>query len=444
MAYEPYDRNPSGIVFFGPTAADQVYESDSSFIYNSGTQTLTVYNEDVTNDLSVGNDFSVTGNSSFTGDVTVYGDLNVSGVVNQVNTTNLLVEDVEITLRSGFTGTPDAADDASIIVNRGAATDAKITWDEGSDDWMFDYAGTGPYSIIQHIIPSGGLAYSDNNKQRTIYLDISTLSSTATSINNTDLVAIDDGTSTKKITYANFVNGLGVMSNFAASGDAGAAQTISDGDTLLIAGGNGLATDSSATDTITINFDLGDGNLTSVAPVTGDSFLTLDSDGSTHQLTTVDNLATLFAGNGLTASSAELSVNVDNSTLTIDTDTVKVADGGIDTTQLADGAVTEAKRERTITDVSANSTIAHDITLVTTGASEITVTLPAATSGKVIVIKKKDSGSGNVKIVGATHDSVTDTIDGADNKRLYYIYESMTCVAKNTGISTDQQAWYII
>ena len=41
--------------------------------------------------------------------------------------------------------------------------------------------------------------------------------------------------------------------------------------------------------------------LSDVTPTTGDKLLTLASNGSTEQTTTVDALATLFAGSGLTA-----------------------------------------------------------------------------------------------------------------------------------------------
>jgi hypothetical protein len=44
-----------------------------------------------------------------------------------------------------------------------------------------------------------------------------------------------------------------------------------------------------------------------VTPASGDSFLTLDSNGSTEQLTTVDALATLLAGTNISASSGVLS-----------------------------------------------------------------------------------------------------------------------------------------
>jgi hypothetical protein len=46
MAYRTIDENrvPSGIVFFGPTAADQTFESSTALIFNSGTETLYVNN----------------------------------------------------------------------------------------------------------------------------------------------------------------------------------------------------------------------------------------------------------------------------------------------------------------------------------------------------------------------------------------------------------------
>lgn len=127
-------------------------------------------------------------------------------------------------------------------------------------------------------------------------------------------------------------------------------------------------------------------------------------------------------------------------------DSEHYVDGSIDTAHLSDGAVTEAKRSRTITEVTADATVAHDVTLVTTSTTNRTITLPTATNGKVVVIKKIDSGSGQVIIQGASHDSTTDRIDGSASTtpRLYYVNESITCIAKNTGTSTQQQDWYVI
>ena len=42
MSYQPFDRNPSGIVYFGTSVTDQVYESVSNFTF--GADILTVPN----------------------------------------------------------------------------------------------------------------------------------------------------------------------------------------------------------------------------------------------------------------------------------------------------------------------------------------------------------------------------------------------------------------
>ena len=56
---------------------------------------------------------------------------------------------------------------------------------------------------------------------------------------------------------SNTVTSFGEMNNFSVSGDSGATdQTISDGDTLIIAGGDGITTAASNTDTLTVTLDL--------------------------------------------------------------------------------------------------------------------------------------------------------------------------------------------
>ena len=49
-------------------------------------------------------------------------------------------------------------------------------------------------------------------------------------------------------------------------------------------------------------------NTANVTPENGDKLLTLDSDGSTHQLTTLSSLATLFAGSNLTATNSTINI----------------------------------------------------------------------------------------------------------------------------------------
>ena len=77
---------------------------------------------------------------------------------------------------------------------------------------------------------------------------------------------------------------------------------------------------------VTLTLDLSE--LSAVTPTSGDGLATVDSDGSTEQLTTVDALATLHAGDGLSASSAVMAVDLGtNSGLEISSNKLQIAKG---------------------------------------------------------------------------------------------------------------------
>ena len=81
------------------------------------------------------------------------------------------------------------------------------------------------------------------------------------------------------------------------------------GDIEGVTAGVGIAGGGSS-GTVTVTLDLSE--LSAVTPTNGDSLSTIDSDGSTEQLTTIAALATLLAGAGLTASSSV--IGADDST----------------------------------------------------------------------------------------------------------------------------------
>tara|TARA_R110002049_G_scaffold49930_1_gene142099 strand:- start:23 stop:1648 length:1626 start_codon:yes stop_codon:yes gene_type:complete len=85
------------------------------------------------------------------------------------------------------------------------------------------------------------------------------------------------------------------------------------GDITGVTAGVGLS-GGGASGAVTLTLDLSE--LSDVTPVNGDKLATLDSDGSTEQLTAVADLATLFAGSGLTEEDGTLNVNDNLTNLT--------------------------------------------------------------------------------------------------------------------------------
>lgn len=103
------------------------------------------------------------------------------------------------------------------------------------------------------------------------------------------------------------------------NGSSWSSLTTASGDItrVNITAGTGLSGTQDTTSgdhTQTLAIDLSE--YSAVTPENGDSFLTLDSDGSTEQLTTVAGLATLFAGTGLTATNGVIAVGTLNQNTT--------------------------------------------------------------------------------------------------------------------------------
>ena len=290
-----------------------------------------------------------------------------------------------------------------------------------------------------------------------------------------DYILIYDASETafRKINRTNFVSGLGAMSSFDIS-DGSTSQSISDGGTVTFADGTNIDVVVSATGLVTVG--ISDAGLNSIASLTtaadkmiyttaSDTYavtdlssfartLLDDADAAAARSTLdvdqagTDNSTdvTLAAGRDyLTISGQEITLGeidisddtnlaTDGTTITLTGDTLSVTSGGIDTAQLADGAVTEAKIERTVDATFTNGdTIASDINLVAGGAGGIGVKLPAPVSGKMVIVKKSDSAAGAVTV----NQNGSETIDGATSKVLYYQYESMTFVSDGTN-------WFIV
>ncbi len=84
--------------------------------------------------------------ASFVEDVSITGNLVVKGTTSYTNVQSLLVSNNDIILNANASGYPLI--NAYITVNRGAADNAAIIWNEATDKWQLDKASGTNYDIV--------------------------------------------------------------------------------------------------------------------------------------------------------------------------------------------------------------------------------------------------------------------------------------------------------
>ena len=115
-------------------------------------------------------------------------------------------------------------------------------------------------------------------------------------------------------------------------------------DKLKLLGGDGIVTSNSGDD---VTFTLSLNEVTDTAiDVAADSFVFIDAnDSNTNKKESVADFITAVAGDGIGAASGVLEVNVDDSSIEIDTDTLRVKASGITNAMLANDSVTIGSTE---------------------------------------------------------------------------------------------------
>ena len=127
----------------------------------------------------------------------------------------------------------------------------------------------------------------------------------------------------------------------------------------------------------------------------GDLFIVDDGAGGTNRKTAVDRIATLFAGNGLSDSSAVMSVDPDGSTLSVSSDGVKVAGGGITGTELNSSVAGNG-----LTGGGGSALAVGAGTGVTVNANDIAIGQDVATNANVTFADIR--ATGNLTVEGTT------------------------------------------
>jgi len=254
-----------GLIFYGDSSGDRASLSDT-YSVKAGNTSLTT-----TGTVSNG-----TWNSSFGS--SAYASTSAKGVAS-FNSDNFAVSSGVVTIKDGGVVTAEIADNAVTLAKMASGTDGTII--------TFDASGNpvavGPGSDGQVLTSTGAgspPAFED---------------ATGGSANNSTItLTAGDGLQTGGSFTTNASGNSEITFNIDVSDFAGAG--LADG------GSENLAIDIS--------------EYSAVTPTSGDSFLTLDSNGSTEQLTTVDALATLLAGTNISASSGVLSVGTLNQNTT--------------------------------------------------------------------------------------------------------------------------------
>lgn len=188
-------------------------------------------------------------------------------------------------------------------------------------------------------------------------------------------------------------------------------------DKLKLLGGDGIVTSNSGDD---VTFTLSLNEVTDTAiDVSADSFVFIDAnDSNTNKKESVADFITAVAGLGIGATSGVLAVNVDDSSIEIDTDTLRVKAGGITNAMLANDSVTVGSTEidlgTTVTTIDGFDTL-HGIDGSGTDAAGTNLTFKAgagtgAGAGGSILFQTADGGSSGTGV-----NSFTTAMTVADN-----------------------------
>ena len=299
-------------------------------------------------------------------------------------------------------------DDMSSDSNVSLATQQSIK--KYVDDEITANAGTGDITGVTLAGDSGSASDTSAN----VDLTIAGGSGITTSATGTTVTIAGDNASTSAKGVAQFSS-----DNFAASSgtitikDGGVANdelagSIADSKLNAISTANKVALSA---------LDIDGGTDIGAAIASGDLIIVDDGAGGTNRKSTVDRLATKFAGDGLTASSAVMAVNVDDSSIETNSDAIRVKASGITNAMLA-GSIAISKLAANDVTIAADSGTSHAIdlgeTLTVSGTSnEIETSISNNTL--TIGLPNNVTIGGNLTVSGTTTTVDSTTVAIADS-----------------------------
>jgi hypothetical protein len=332
------------------------------------------------------------------------------------------------------------------IIGKGYTTDTQITTEAVQDIVGGMLVGTETRIGVTYDDTNGRINFvvddmtANDNTFRTITAGGNTLGATET-------LAFTAGSN------VTITENAGAVTIAASGGGGGDIEGITTASNSGLAGG-------ATTGTPSLSLDIN--NLAAEAIASGDTIAFNDSGDNGIHKESIDDIATLFAGDGLTASSAVIAVNVDDSTIETNSDTIRVKDGGIATAKIADDAVTGAKLANNIDiagtlDVTGVTTLDDNLVVATTKtllarrlpvvALTASTTLSEAThagkyifvTGSSIVITLPDNQGAGVHFTiinndgnGFTLRTSTDNMNGATSDIAVAARNGVTCISTGT------------
>jgi len=300
MSYQPYNRNTSGIVFFGEQGSQQTYYSDPNFTVEDGSSGhIKAPNFVISNDGEIGSvgaqdaiQIGGGGNVSFGYGVSITDNLTVEGTLTAVNTTNLTVKDPLIHLGSGnaadisdlgffgeyddgggneFCGLfRDAGDEkfrlfhslterpaTTVNTAGGGYTVATLVAAlEGNASTATALASSQNFSLTGEVTASNVAFDGTGAVALSASIDATAITNQTVQTDNwpDQTLLVASGSVLRKITRENFLSGLGAgsMESFTIT-DGSTPQTISDGETINFTDGLGAEFVTSATNVVTVN-----------------------------------------------------------------------------------------------------------------------------------------------------------------------------------------------